>query len=241
MIRRAQRDRRPSAQRRRARCLGRHLPRGRRPPAAHARARVGLDPASPCSTAATRPTCIDLVRDELGLAEGRAALSRARTPASRSTRARVNTRAAARRDARRVVSRGAPSWEDDADAAVRARYVERKHATARARLRRPAAVLVTRCRRPDGRARDRARASITCWSTSTRTPTRCRPRSCRAEADGHGVTVVGDDAQAIYSFRAATRATTSSTSRARSRRRRAWSRSSRTTARRSRSSTRRTR
>ena len=53
-------------------------------------------------------------------------------------------------------------------------------------------------------ARDRARASTTCWSTSTRTPTGCRRRSCSAlRPDGRGLTVVGDDAQSIYSFRAA--------------------------------------
>ena len=47
--------------------------------------------------------------------------------------------------------------------------------------------------------------STTSWSTSTRTPTCCRPRSCkRLKPSGEGVTVVGDDAQAIYSFRAAT-------------------------------------
>ena len=39
---------------------------------------------------------------------------------------------------------------------------------------------------------------------STRTPTSCRPRSCtRCKPDGAGLAVVGDDAQAIYSFRAA--------------------------------------
>ncbi len=39
---------------------------------------------------------------------------------------------------------------------------------------------------------------------STRTPTACRPRSCYAlKPDGSGLAVVGDDAQAIYSFRAA--------------------------------------
>ena len=48
-------------------------------------------------------------------------------------------------------------------------------------------------------------ASITCWSTNTRTPTPCKPRSCwRCGRAGRGLTVVGDDAQSIYSFRAAT-------------------------------------
>ena len=40
---------------------------------------------------------------------------------------------------------------------------------------------------------------------SIRTPTRCRRRSCsKLCPDGRGLTVVGDDAQSIYSFRAAT-------------------------------------
>ena len=43
-----------------------------------------------------------------------------------------------------------------------------------------------------------------CWSTNTRTPTGCRPTILRAlKPDGRGLTVVGDDAQSIYSFRAA--------------------------------------
>ena len=51
-----------------------------------------------------------------------------------------------------------------------------------------------------------ATASITSWWTSTRTPIACRRRSfAPMKPDGRGVTVVGDDAQAIYGFRAATR------------------------------------
>ena len=50
-----------------------------------------------------------------------------------------------------------------------------------------------------------ATASITCWSTNTRTPTGCRPTILlKLKPDGRGLTVVGDDAQSIYSFRAAT-------------------------------------
>ena len=49
-----------------------------------------------------------------------------------------------------------------------------------------------------------AGASTTSWSTSIRTPTGCKPRSSSAAPDGRGLTVVGDDAQSIYSFRAAT-------------------------------------
>ena len=47
--------------------------------------------------------------------------------------------------------------------------------------------------------------STSSWSTSTRTPTPSRLRSCSGSSPtGAGVTVVGDDAQAIYAFRAAT-------------------------------------
>jgi len=49
------------------------------------------------------------------------------------------------------------------------------------------------------------RASTMCWSTSIRTPTRLQSRVLLAlKPEGRGLTVVGDDAQSIYSFRAAT-------------------------------------
>ena len=48
-------------------------------------------------------------------------------------------------------------------------------------------------------------ASTRFWSTNTRTPTRLQAEILRGLApDGQGMTVVGDDAQSIYSFRAAT-------------------------------------
>src|ERR1700730_6394711 len=48
------------------------------------------------------------------------------------------------------------------------------------------------------------RISTTSWLTSIRTPTGCKPRSFSRWPDGAGVTGVGDDAQSIYAFRAAT-------------------------------------
>ena len=81
-------------------------------------------------------------------------------------------------DARQMVSLGRGAR----GGAARAVRVLRRDEAApeRARLRRPPALF-----RPDaGRARDRGgdrrRASIICWSTNTRTPTRCRARSCCA-------------------------------------------------------------
>ena len=57
---------------------------------------------------------------------------------------------------------------------------------------------------PGARRRHRRRGSTTCWSTSTRTPTACSASILLAlKPDGRGLTVVGDDAQSIYSFRAA--------------------------------------
>jgi DNA helicase II / ATP-dependent DNA helicase PcrA len=50
-----------------------------------------------------------------------------------------------------------------------------------------------------------ASGSITCWSTNTRTPIGFRRRSCGCcVRTVRGLTAVGDDAQSIYAFRAAT-------------------------------------
>ena len=65
--------------------------------------------------------------------------------------------------------------------------------------------LVPAAGRPNARASGSAAGSTACWSTSTRTPTACKARLLKGLCpDGRGLTVVGDDAQSIYSFRAAT-------------------------------------
>ena len=72
--------------------------------------------------------------------------------------------------------------------AVRAEVERRKRARRRPRLRRPAHPAARRAADPATRpaARDRMRAaSGSCWSTSSRTPTRCSGRSCDRAFPGH--------------------------------------------------------
>ena len=123
----------------------------------------------------------------------------------------VNTADAAVAGVARRRFRGASTSSAELRADVRG--VPRPQARrARARLRRPAARAGRRsCTSPAAPTRA-DRSSTTCSSTSTRTPTRCRPISCASSPSGGAtVTAVGDDAQAIYGFRTR-RSATSSTS-----------------------------
>ena len=128
---------------------------------------------------------MDVVRHELRLStQDGEALSRARTPASRSTRT-ASTRSG--RWQRRCANAfpWCAEWEDELTRLFRA-YVETQARQPGARLRRPAALLA----RDDGRRgarREIGAHSTTCWWTSTRTPTCCRReilRRCGPRARG---------------------------------------------------------
>ena len=146
---------------------------------------------------------MNLVRHELGFSK-----TESRFPDQghlpRDLFARRQCRGAARRGARRGLSRGAPPGRRSCKQLFAA-YVEAKQA--QNVLDYDDLLLYWAQMIGERRARraTSAAASTMCWSTSTRTPTGCRPRSCSAlKPDGRGLTVVGDDAQSIYSFRAAT-------------------------------------
>ena len=221
--------------------LGGHVPRGRQPAAAlHARA-LGLDPAFTVLDRADAADLIDLVRNELGLVDERAALSE-EGDLPRDLLARGQRAAAARRDASTTAFPWCAEQADELQALFGA-YVERKQRAARPRLRRPAALLARtlmaatrRWRRAMRRAlRPRARRRVPGHQRAAgRDPV--APAARRARRHRRRRRRAGD-----LLASAPRPCATSSTSRASSRRRRAWSRSSRTTARRSRSSTRPTR
>ena len=106
--------------------------------------------------------------------------SRARTPASRSTRAR-STRA---RTLEAVLAEAYPWCREHAARAARAVRARTSRTSSRATCSTTTTCCCgggTRWRRPSSPRTIRAR-SITCSSTSTRTPTRCRPRSSSALA-----------------------------------------------------------
>ena len=134
--------------------VGRHVPRGRRRACcACTRSRSDSTRRSRCSIAATPPTCSICVRDDRGLAKGERRFPQKDTCLAIYSRA-VNARSAARD----VLPGDAYPWcREHADAlrALFAAYVEEKLRAPRARLRRPAAVVVAR----DGRRR-RWRAQI---------------------------------------------------------------------------------
>ena len=182
--------------------LVRHLPCHRR--AAVARIRRAHRPRprvhDPRSRGLRRPDEPDAPRSRLF--QDREALSGARAPAWRSIRARSMPRCRSTKcSAARF--RGAPSGKPNC---ARCSRLCRGQATpARARLRRSAAVLGAH----DGRARDRGRARRERFDhvlvDEYQDTNRLQAAILLAlKPNGQGLTVVGDDAQSIYSFRAAT-------------------------------------
>ena len=159
---------------------------------------------SPCSIASDAADLIDLAAQRARAARATATpLPARRTPAWRSTRAR-STRGAARRRAAGRRSRGAANGTSQLRALF-ARLRRGQAGAPRARLRRPAALLVA----PDAGAGAGASGSAPRFDhvlvDEYQDTNALQAEILRAlKPDGRGLTVVGDDAQAIYSFRAAT-------------------------------------
>ena len=192
---------RASAGRRRA-AVGGDVPRHRQPPAAPARAELGLDPAFTLLDREDAADLLDRLRHDRGLVAHRPPLP-AQGDLPRDLLAAWSTprsRCATCLETRFPV---VPRMGGAAARAVR-RLRRREDGARGARLRRSAALLVP----PDDATPRRRRASARRFDhvlvdeyqdTNTLQAEILR----RLKPDGRGVTVVGDDAQAIYSFRAA--------------------------------------
>ena len=137
---------------------------------------IGLDPAFTIHDREDSADLMNLVRHELGFSK-----TESRFP-TKGTCLAIYSRVRQRRDCRSTrcwarVSRGAPAGQAELQRAVRG-LCRGQAAPERARLRRPAALLgaddVAIRRSPT----ISAAASTMCWSTNTRTPTACSPRSC---------------------------------------------------------------
>ena len=90
--------------------------------------------------------------------------------------------------------------------AVRGELERRKRRARRPHLRRPARAPRRRARRATTGRRPSpgcARATASCSSTSSRTPTRCSGRSCARRSAAATLVLIGDPKQAIYAFRGA--------------------------------------
>ena len=201
--------------------------------AIHARRDRARPRLSPSSTATTAADLIDLVRHDLGLAKNDNALSEEATCLAIYSRA-VNAEA----PLDEVLARLFPVVRR-----VRSGLAQLFDAYVEAKQRRPCSTTTICCSTgrdmmDDAGARRRDRRPLR-PRAGRRVPghQRLQARSCSAlKPDGRGLTVVGDDAQSIYSLPRGDGAQHPRLP-GRSRRRRASSRWSRTTARRSRSST----
>jgi hypothetical protein len=141
--------------------------------------RIGLEASFTIHDRGDSEDLMGMVRQEIGLTQ----TGQKRFPL-KGTCLAIYSRVVNSRDSRsaRCCSRpspGAASGKSRAEAPVR-RLRRRQAGAERARLRRPAAVLGRDGGRSRNWGRSWARCSTTCWSTNTRTPTACRPPSCRA-------------------------------------------------------------
>ena len=167
---------------------------------------VGVDPSFTVLDAGDAVELAGLVRTDLGLAAERRPGGR-RFP-SADTIASIASRVVnAQERLSDVVARHAPWCRDDVDAI---RDVPGGGHGAQARASTCSTSTTCCCSggpwpAPPRRPRSWPAPSTTCSSTSTRTRTPSRPTSSTPSCPGgRGLTVVGDDAQAIYGFRAAT-------------------------------------
>ena len=180
------------------RCRGRErFTRSRTACCASTRARSAWTRRSRCSIAADAADLLGSPAPRSRPRAHRAALSRARARASRSTRA-PSTRRSRCATCLPSAFPWCLEWEEPLRALFAA-YVDAKAARARARLRRPAALLVP----PHGRRGARRRASARRFDhvlVDEYQDTNALQAEIlrRLKPDGRGVTVVGDDAQAIY-------------------------------------------
>ena len=150
--------------------LGRHLPRHRRPAAARLRAEIGLDPAFTIHDREDSADLMNLVRHELGLSQDREPLSgQGHLPCdlfARRQRAGAAGRGAA---ARRFP--WCASWAGRAASGCSRAYVEAKQAQNVLDYDDLLLYWAQMAGRAGARRSRSARASTTCWSTNTRTPT----------------------------------------------------------------------
>ena len=164
-------------------------------------AEIGLDPAFTIHDRSDSADLMNMVRHRLGLSR-----TESRFP-EKGTCLDIYSRAVnACEPLETVLASSFPAWIGWAAELKRlfAGYVEAKQTGAGARLRRPAALLGRDAVRPGRRRRRSASAFDHVFVDEYQDTNRLQAKILLGlKPDGRGLTVVGDDAQAIYGFRAA--------------------------------------